>query len=147
MTYGFSYNDAIDRCVMLSSFEGRDYTGDSGDSLFLKVKITEQDKPLIRTYLGQAARMLEDGMSRIITAATYDDDGFSWEVRTEETRWNVNKKLDENLGEALVGYSMMRWLSDRKPDRIGIYKNLWEDMSVMCVKNMYRKNSPALKQG
>ena len=131
---------------MLSSFEGRDLVGDSGESLYLKIKITAQDRPLIRTYLEQAARVLEEGMAKIITSSTYSEEGFVWEVRTEDTRWNVNRKLDENLLDALVGYSMMSWLSDRKPDRIGVYKSLWEDMSVMCVKNIYRKNPPLLKK-
>ena len=85
-------------------------------------------------------------MAKIIPSSTYSEEGFVWEVRTEDTRWNVNRKLDENLLDALVGYSMMSWLSDRKPDRIGVYKSLWEDMSVMCVKNIYRKNPPLLKK-
>ena len=51
MTYEFEYIKAIDKCEMLSSFEGRDLVGDSGESLYLKIKITEQDRPLIRTYL------------------------------------------------------------------------------------------------
>ena len=139
MTYEFEYIKAIDKCEMLSSFEGRDLVGDSGESLYLKIKITAQDRPLIRTYLEQAA-------AKIITSSTYSEEGFVWEVRTEDTRWNVNRKLDENLLDALVGYSMMSWLSDRKPDRIGVYKSLWEDMSVMCVKNIYRKNPPLLKK-
>ena len=146
MTYDFEYIKAIDKCEMLSSFEGRDLGGDSGESLYLKIKITEQDWPLIRTYLEQAARVLEEGMAKIITSSAYSEKGFVWEVRTEDTRWNVNRKLDENLLDALVGYSMMSWLSDRKPDRIGVYKSLWEDMSVMCVKNIYRKNPPLLKK-
>ena len=131
---------------MRDAIEGRDLVGDSGESLYLKIKITAQDRPLIRTYLEQAARVLEEGMAKIITSSTYSEEGFVWEVRTEDTRWNVNRKLDENLLDALVGYSMMSWLSDRKPDRIGVYKSLWEDMSVMCVKNIYRKNPPLLKK-
>lgn len=71
---------------MLSSFEGRDLVGDSGDSLYLKVKITEQDRPLIKTYLEQAARALEEGMAKIITSSAYSEEGFVWEVRTEDTR-------------------------------------------------------------
>lgn len=145
MTYKFEYAKAIEKCGMLSSFEGRELVGDGGESLYLRVRITEQDKPLIREYMERAARSLEDGMSRIITSSEYSEEGFVWEVRTEETRWNVNRKLDENLTDALVGYAMAGWLSDRKPDRIGVYKSLWEDMSVMCVRNMYRKNPPLLK--
>ena len=64
MTYEFEYIKAIDKCEMLSSFEGRDLVGDSGESLYLKIKITAQDRPLIRTYLEQAARVLEEGMDQ-----------------------------------------------------------------------------------
>lgn len=75
MTYEFEYIKAIDKCEMLSSFEGRDLVGDSGESLYLKIKITEQDRPLIRTYLEQAARVLEEGMAKIITSSAYSEKG------------------------------------------------------------------------
>lgn len=145
MTYGFDYKDALEKCGMLSSFEGRDHVGDGGDSLYLRIKITEQDRPLIVTYLERAARELEDMAARIITESSYTPDGFTWEVITERTRWNVNKKLDENMMDALTSYAMMEWLSDRRPDRAAVYKQIWTDMAAMCVGNIYRKNPPSLK--
>ena len=126
---------------MIASYEGRDYTGDSGDSLYLTVKITNQDLPLIKRYLEEAARLIEDGVARMVDASSYSDSGFSWTLRTEDTRWNTNKKLDENLKDA-----MMQWLVERKPARVDMYKELWENMRIMAMKNIFRKMPPKLTE-
>lgn len=142
MVYEYKYDSVFERCVMLSSFEGRDASSQSGESEYLKIKITEQDKPLILSYIDSAARMLQERMARMVTSAEYDIAGFTWVVRTEDTRWNVNTKLDKNIQEALVSYAMMNWLSERKAGRVELYKQLWVDMTQMCVENIFRKNPP-----
>lgn len=146
MVYNFDYTDVLSQCVMLSSYEGRDFVGKSGESLFLDIKITAQDKPLINTYIVQAAQILQEKMGRMITSADYIENGFTWNIRTEETRWNVNTKLDENLKEALVSYAMMNWLLEKKADKAPMYKSLWDDMSAMCVQNVFRKMPPRKKR-
>ncbi len=146
MVYNYDYTDTITRCSMIASYEGRDYTGDSGDSLYLTVKITNQDLPLIKRYLEEAARLIEDGVARMVDASSYSDSGFSWTLRTEDTRWNTNKKLDENLKDALVSYAMMQWLAERKPARVDMYKELWENMRIMAMKNIFRKMPPKLTE-
>ncbi len=146
MKLNFKYSDVMERCRMLSSYEGRDHMNEGGDSLYLEVKITEQDEPLLLTYMGQAAHMLQEQMNRMITGSEYTDKGFVWDIRAEETRWNPNKKFDDNLHEALVSYVMMNWLSEKKSSRTELYKTLWEDMSKMCVQNIYRKMSPTKKR-
>ena len=105
MVYEFSYSGVVARCKMLSSFEGRDYVGDSGDSLYLRVKLTEQEEPLLIGYLDEAARRMEERVSRMVLASEYTDAGFTWTLRTEETRWNVNRDLDRHISEALAAYA------------------------------------------
>ena len=144
MTYQFQYATALERCSMLSSFEGRDYVGGDGESLFLTVKITEQDKPLILTYMEQAARDMETRLDNMVTSTEYDTDGFTWELRTEETRWNPDKRMDNSVREALVGYAMARWLEDRKPARKAAYDEIWNGSATMAVANLYRKRAPEL---
>lgn len=145
MVYEFSYSGVVARCKMLSSFEGRDYVGDSGDSLYLRVKLTDQEDPLLIGYLDEAARRMEERVSRMVLASEYTDTGFTWTLRTEETRWNVNRDLDRHISEALAAYAMARWLEDRKPSRVEMYRSLWEGSSAMAEMSLYRKNPPTLK--
>ena len=145
MVYEFTYSSVLSRCKMLASFEGRDYTGDSGESLFLRVKLTEQDEPLLLSYLEEAARRIEERVARMVSASEYTEEGFTWTLRTEETRRNVNRELDRNISEALAAYTMMQWLADRKPARVEMYRSLWEGSSAMAEANLYRKNPPTLK--
>lgn len=142
MEYEFSYDKVIERCKMLSSFEGRDFVGQSGDSLYLTVKVTDQDVPLLLQYAGQAAKELQERMSRMISSATYSSDGFSWSIRSKETRWNINTALDRNVEEAIVSYVMAGWLSGRKEDKVPMYKQMWDDISMQCVQNIFRKMPP-----
>lgn len=142
MVYEYRYDEALERCVMLSSYEGRESADGSGETKYLQIKNTEQDRPLILVYIAAAARLLQERMSRMITSAEYNETGFVWTVRTEETRWNVNTKLDKNIQESLVSYAMMNWLAERKPDRVDMYRQLWQDMTQMCVANLFRKSVP-----
>ena len=80
MVYEFTYSAVISRCKMLASFEGRDYTGDSGESLFLRVKLTEQDEPLLLSYLEEAARRIEERVARMVSA------GWMWGLEKSAER-------------------------------------------------------------
>lgn len=146
MELKFKYSDVMDRCRMLSSFEGREYVSKSGESLYLEIKITEQDEPLILSYMEQAARSLQEMMARMVTGAEYAKEGFTWEIRGEETRWNAGNLFDRSVHEAIVSYVMMNWLSEKKSARAEMYKTFWEDMGTMCVRNVMRKMPPKKKR-
>lgn len=142
MEYEFLYGKVIERCKMLSSFEGRDYVGQSGESLYLTVRVTEQDVPLLLEYAGRAAKNLQERMARMISSADYSEEGFKWVIRSKETRWNINTALDRNIEEAIVSYVMSVWLEGRKSDKVSMYKQMWEDISIECVQNIFRKMPP-----
>lgn len=142
MEYEFLYDKVIERCKMLSSFEGREYVSQSGESMYLTVKITEQDVPLLLGYAARAAKSLQERMSRMIVSATYSEEGFKWNIRSRETRWNINTALDRNIEEAIVAYSMASWMEGRKDDKVPMYRQMWEDISLQCVQNVFRKMPP-----
>lgn len=142
MEYELKYSLALEKCKMLSSYEGRDAVGESGDSLYLRVKITEQDEPLIKRLFKNSAKVLEEQMARMIVSANYEMDGFVWELRTDMTRWNNLRAFGENVLEAVVSYAMSEWLADKIPIRSGIYKNLCADMGKMAVNNLFAKIPP-----
>jgi hypothetical protein len=142
MKFLFEYKDVLTRCVILSSYEGRDYVGDSGDSMYLTVKITQQDVPLLKTYISDAVHKLEDMLQRMVISSIYKEDSLEWELRTDETRWNLRKKFTDNFQEAVVGYAMFNWLNGRKADSVATYQAIWQDMSAMCVRNLFAKIPP-----
>ena len=41
---------------------------------------------------------------------------------------------------------MMQWLAERKPARVDMYKELWENMRIMAMKNIFRKMPPKLTE-
>lgn len=143
MIYNFTYTPVIEQCKMLSSYEGRDYVNEKGESMYLTVKITEQDLPLLNTFITQAVSTLEERIARILIGTERTQDGFTWEIRSEATRWNKNTHLTQNLQEAIVGYVMMNWLAERKPSSVETYRNIWTGMSEMCIRNIFRKMPPA----
>lgn len=142
MEYELKYGLAMEKCKMLSSYEGRDASSESGESIYLKVKITEQDEPLLRSYMEKAARMIEERISRMMVSSEYGADGFRWRMRTDETRWNKLRDFGGNVLEAVVSYAMGEWMSDKIPGRTEMYKGMFADMSVMVVKNIFFKMPP-----
>lgn len=142
MEYTVKYNDVFEQCVMLSQFEGRDYHGDDGESLYLSVKITGQDKDLVMSYIEQGARKLEELLERMIVETDYSDDEFKWILRTEETRWNTAKQFGINVRDALKCYAMSKWLDGRKSDRVEAYATLYADLSEMCRRSLMRRMPP-----
>jgi len=142
MTYKQKYSDIMEQCVMLSQFEGRDYYSEDGESLYHVVKITEQDRPLVLGYIQEGAHRLEDMLERMISGSSYTEDGFEWELRTEETRWNADKHLAENMTDALKCYAMSCWLDGRKSNRTEWYTNMYAEMSSLCQKSVMRKLPP-----
>lgn len=131
---------------MLSQFEGRDYYSENGDSLYSLVKITEQDRPLLLSYIEEGAHRLEESMERMVSASTYTDDGFEWDLRTEETRWNADKDFGRNMTDALKSYAMSLWLDGRKSDRKEWYMSLFSDMTDLCRKSIMRKSAPKKRE-
>lgn len=146
MEYSLQYDGVMEQCAMLSQFEGRDYHAENGDSLYLAVKITSQDEPLVRGYMEQGARKLEDMMERMVVESAYGDGGFRWELRTDETRWNAGKEFDGNMRDALKCYAMAKWLDGRKSDRVEAYNTLFAELSEMCRKGLMRKTPPRRRE-
>lgn len=130
---------------MLSEYEGRDYYGENGDSLYLSVKIAEQDYDLLATYLHEGARKMESALERMITAVEYTDDGLKWTLRTDETRWNGNISFSKLAVEALTSYVMGQWLDGRRTDRKAAYDAIYEDMMGALIQNVMRKSTPHKK--
>lgn len=142
MIYRQKYSDIMEQCVMLSQFEGRDYRSEDGESLYSVVKITEQDKPLVLGYIQEGAHRLEELIDRMVSATSYTDDGFEWNLRTEETRFNPSKDFGKNAEDAMKCYAMSLWLDGRKNGRKDWYMDMYTELSVLCRNAVMRKMPP-----
>lgn len=144
MDITFEYRDIISQTKMLSAFEGKDYVNANGESMFIDVIITEQDEPLIKTYINLAAIALFERFERMITSIKEDDDSFTWSIRIEETRYPKAQisNLTKHIKESIVSYTMMNWLAEKKPDRVAMYSELWNGSVQLAAKNIFKKAAP-----
>lgn len=66
MDIKIKYQDIIDRCEKLSSFEADGKVDANGKSRYLDIHINEVDKLLITDYIKQAQALLEERMEKVI---------------------------------------------------------------------------------
>lgn len=141
MFVSVNYDDVITNCEMLSQYEGRDYYGEDGGSLYLQVKITGQDHDLMRTYISDGAMKVADMISRLITYSEYKSNGFQWTLRTEETRFKYFK-MGDKLINILSSYAMGKWLDGRKSDRKEAYEAMFAEECECLRKTLLYKSPP-----
>lgn len=145
-----TYSEAVDnapmqRCRMLSAFEGREAKGGDGNSLFTSVVITDGDEQVMRAYFAEGAHLVE-GMVR----SRLDEDGT--DINDEEASYNfINSMASKSklcfsngVKEALAAYGMHRWLADKLPQRSDAYKQMWLDLVHTAVKVVLVKQRPKM---
>lgn len=144
MNITFTYTDIISQVKMLTAFEGRDYVNGDGDSMFLSVVVTEQDEPLIITYINQALNALSTRFERMIDGITIADTHTTWSLRTTQTRHPKanGATLNKHLKEAIVSYTLMNWFAERKADRVAMYSDLFNGSAELAAKNLFSKAAP-----
>lgn len=67
MELKIKYQDLIDRCEQLSSFEARGKVDANGESRYLDIHISEVDKILVTQYIEQVRATMEEKFDRMIT--------------------------------------------------------------------------------
>ena len=141
MEIKIKYNDIIDRCEKLSSFEADGKYDSNGQSRYLEIHINEVDKQLVQQYVLQARAILEERMERMIDNIQDVSDGFEWTIRTN-TRWNGLNTFTKHVNEAIVSYVMAAWLKGRLDDRVAFYETLHANTLAMAIKNIFTKQPP-----
>lgn len=149
MEFTVSYNEAIQRCMMLTSFEGKNHTDGEGESLFSETVITTQDRPLITDYLNCGAMIIEESIARLVLSSSYsgDTDGQVWSLQLRlSDRWNGNRTdFTQYLQEALVSFALSKWYDLKWPDKVAKYVTLWEESLNRIVSNAFRRSQPVKK--
>lgn len=140
MEVTFKYEDLIARCEQLSSFEADGKVDANGESRYLEIHINEVDKQLIRQYIMQARYIMEERFGRAITTED-NNGGFKWNVDSN-TRWKQNASFERHVTEAIASYAMSAWLSDKLPERVTFYENIFNGSMAMASKNIFTKSEP-----
>lgn len=69
MEVKIKYQDIIDRCEKLSSFESQGRFDANGESRYLEIHINEVDKQLVESYIKQATAIVTERISRMVESA------------------------------------------------------------------------------
>ena len=141
MDIQIKYNDIINRCEQLSSFEADGKFDANGESRYLEIHINEVDKMLITDYIKQAQAIIEERIARMITNVEDVKEGFTWSIRTD-SRWSGVKSFTKHVTEAIVAYAMASWLKGRLDERVAFYEELFNNTLAMAVKNIFTKQAP-----
>lgn len=78
MEVKFTYQELIDRCEKLSSFESEGKVDANGQSRYLELHINKVDEQLIKSYIDQARSAMEDTFERMI--AEVDEEQIEVEI-------------------------------------------------------------------
>jgi hypothetical protein len=144
------YSDILERCKMLSSYEGRDRYDANGTGIYEKVIITEQDEPLINSYLSQSLLALRERLEDMIEAVDDTTAGQeTWTMKFQQKRYDSKgyKGLVTHLGEALASSVMTAWLNFvGVQDRASFYQTVYENEAKLISDNLHTKAAPARPQ-
>ena len=141
-----TYSTVLNRCKMLSAFEGRDRYDAAGRDLYSQVAIAEQDSDLIMDYLKRALVAVREGLDDMITAIDVTSSSQEvWTLRSVQRRWDKKgyTKLGTNLHEALAASVMAAWMSYKGiQDRSTFYQTLYDNEMKLISDNLHTKAAP-----
>lgn len=146
MNFHFDYGELIGRMKMLSSYEGRNSIAGDGTSNYLKVKITEQDEPVVKEHISDAALRIEENIASAVHSSEYSETGFGWDLKLDTPRWNNRRSLSKYIEEAVVAYAMLKWVEENRPERVAAYSEIWNDMISRVVECVFRLNAPVKRK-
>jgi len=133
----------------ISSYEGRSAVTPSGDSDFLNVHITDQDKSFVEDYISHGTSAVEESLGNLIsdvefgTNATTSDKETTYKFVIDTNRVGT-ATLSSMIVEAIASYAMRQWVSERKPSRMEFYSNLYTQMVSSITRSLTRKSKPSL---
>lgn len=141
------FANILNRCEMLSSFDGREALTQSGESNYKQLRITSQETDLLKTYIGQAVNNIESKLGGAIESVSSTDnaDKVSFAFASDSSRRSGNSSVFKRcLLETIVAFVMKRWYEDKASDRSNAYHALYEDMLISAKNIAYKKTKPTL---
>lgn len=140
------YTAVLNRCVMLSSYEGREAYDTTGKSRYANIHINTNDEPLVLGYIYQSEAELRNRLDDMISAVDESTNGYTWTLKAEDKRLKDKGRwpVDQWVQEAMTAYAMRMWLSDaaRKPERTQFYEELYRNMVKAIEDFVFKKQEP-----
>ena len=141
-----AYSDILQRATMLSAFEAKQAINAEGESMFSDVRIYEKDHSALIAYIKEGAKLLE---SKLATAFTIDSTAsttaITWAFTDNIDTRRVNITADK-FTEAIVAYTLARWLENKIPNTAKSYVAMFQDLSDAAVKTAKTKSKPKRPQ-
>ena len=138
------FSTLMDRCKMLSSYEGRDTYDANGKSSFDGIVIHSVDEHLVSTYIQQGVAHVRHVVEDMLLGVEAITDGEQWTFRTDQRRYYSKglSNIKKNIDEAISAYVMAQWLGGRKDDRVAFYNTLYQNEIVLISDNIFSKSAP-----
>lgn len=140
-----TYASIIDRCKMLSAFEGGEATAGDGQSRFPDIIITRQDEPLVKSYIDQAVQQTYNKLEKIIASTSSAlTDALSWTLRSD-TLWpeaKSGRQLDRHIEETIVAWTMQCWLDYKHSERSKFYGEMFINYISLAEQNISASEAP-----
>lgn len=137
-----TFDSIIKRAEMLSAFEAKQSVGANGESMFSNVRIYEKDYGAIKTYIKEAASIIE-----AMLAATFAIDasetalGIVWRIADTTSRRTA--MTADKFTEAIVCHVLNRWMENKMPKAAESYAAMFKDMADAAVRVTKTKRKPA----
>lgn len=150
-----AYSDILQRATMLSAFEAKQAINAEGESMFQDVRIYEKDWSALNVYIREGAKLLEAKLATAFTIDSTDDADPTTTPPTPATKiiWTFTD-LDtrrtalsaDKFTEAIVAYTLARWLENKIPNTAKSYVAMFQDLSDAAVKTAKTKSKPKRPQ-
>lgn len=138
------YEEVFEGCKKLTSFEGREAVSPTGESLYPELHLTEQDKDLLNDYAKQGAHEIEQVLTRYVSVSTIGTNGITLTIDPIDTRRISRGTIDSMVHETVCAFVMSQWLSNRLPQRVEFYNNLFAEMCKSILSGIATKRKPTL---
>lgn len=141
-TINLIYSSIIERATMLSAFEAKQAINANGESMFGDVRIYAKDHDAIKTYIREGAKLLEARLASVFTIdQTESSTQITWTFTDIDSR-RTELKADK-FTEAIVCYSLSRWLENKIPNTSKAYSAMFQDLADAAIKITKTKRKPS----
>lgn len=144
VTVTLSNQVLIAQVAMRASFEGRSARDTDGSSLYDTVRVTEQDHPLLESFIADARDNL---VAQYPDLATINTGNVVYTIESSVWDTNLETAVQAQSIGFIVNYCCRRWFELRLPAVVQSY----QDRAALCILNLntilYSRKAPVKGDG
>ena len=139
MDINIDITGVFDKVKMLSSFVGRNSYDNEANSLFDKILVTNQDKPLLEKYMYDGIENLVNLLGEYCSSSSQSSITIKLPIRFDNTK---EDSLKTEILAYLADYTFSQWLLFNNSEKDAHYSSLATN-SITRIRNMiYTKTKP-----